>query len=194
MSTTHKKAPSAIVQTVLDLDETFEEMKRLCKRIENLEIRGDSDYEHLREFMTRYAESAQTIATHVNAFSHALNDARANAEASAQMVASRAELLQAHHNERQKKTEAFQILSQKVSALTLSLKDLNRGTSDSKNDADRLEISARLKELDTQIKPLIEEAQTIRQQAQIAKMTALEQEANSLRQSLIEVSKKLNPQ
>lgn len=192
MSNTNKKNPSAIVQSVLDLDETFEEMKRMSKRIENLEIRGDSDFEQLRDFMARYAQSAESIGTHVATFSQALIEARTQAETSAAMVAARAEMLQSLHNERQKKMEAFHALNAKVTTLTLSLKDLNQNTSVNMTDSDRSEVTQRLVDLANQLGPLIEEAQNIRQQAQASKMTALEKEANSLRQSLVEVNNRLN--
>ncbi len=164
----------------------------MSKRIENLEIRGDSDYEQLHDFLSRYAQSAESIATHVASFSQALIEARTLAETSAQMVSGKAELLQAHHDERQKKLQAFQILNAKVSELTNTIKDLNQETSATMSDSDRQKITNRLASFATQLAPLIGEAQNIREQAQAAKMTALEKEANSLRLSLVEVNNRLN--
>lgn len=187
-----KKPLSPIVEAVMALDDTFEEMKRLAKRIDNLEIRGDSDYEHLRDFMTRYAQSAECIATHVHTFSQALNDARASAEESAQAVAKQAEYLQNLHNERQKNMKAFETLRQKVNDLTHSLKDLKPTNTVEHTEADRSHIYERLMEMSTQLDPLIQEAQQLREQAENAKMTSLAQETNALRQSLVQVSHRLN--
>lgn len=186
------KSQSPLVQAVLALDHQFSELERLSAKIEETQMKTDSDFEQLQHLMGRFAECGTTITSEVVNLSTALNDARANAEASAQKVGARAEQLQSWQGERQKKMAAFQNLGEKVRALTASLQDLRRPEGVPATDEDRAKIAQRLAELESQLAPLIEEAETIKNEAQGSRMRELETGAHALGQSLQAMSKKLS--
>jgi hypothetical protein len=123
--------------------------------------------------------------------SNALTEARSQAEAAAQLVSARAEVLQSRKNEQQQKLEEFRQLGEKVRDLTLSLGEFKRPEGELITAEDRAKLSQRLSEIDLQIRPLIEEAQHLKNEGHSAKIKILEQGAQSLGQSLVAISKKL---
>jgi chromosome segregation ATPase len=191
MSNAKNKDLSPLVQTVIALDGYFSELSRLGARIEETELKSDSDFEQMQRLMNLFAECGQGVSDEVVALSTALNEARTQAEAAAQKVGARAEQFQALQSERQKKMEAFRRLGEKVQAITLSLGDLKRPEGTPASETDRAKISARLSELDAELNPLIEEAQAIKTEAQGSRMKHLEQSAHSLSQSLTSMRQKI---
>jgi len=189
---TKNNSQSALVESVLTLDEHFHELTRLGSRIENMELKTTTDFEQAQHLINRFAERAQEVSNGVIALSGALNEARAQAESATQMVAARAMQLQEMQKERQQKMENYRLLGQKVQALTLSLNDLKRTDGSQPSAEDRARISMRLAELELELEPLIAEAQKLKGEAQIAKMGILEESAHSLSQSLQALSKKLS--
>lgn len=186
------KNPSPLVKAVLALDNHFSELIRLGEKIEQMELKSNFDFEHVQRMMNHFAECGQGVSTEVILMSNALNEARAKAEAAAQVVSARAEILQARKMEMQKKMDEFRLLGEKVRNLTLSLNDLKRPHGQDASGEDRAKISMRLSELELQIRPLIEEALQLKKEAQDSKMKILEQSADSLRQSLTAISEKLS--
>lgn len=173
------------------VDESFSELTRLSEKIAGTELKSDSDFEQVQRLMNLFAERGQDVSDQVIALSTALNDARVKAEAAAQLVASRAELFQAHQQERQKKMNEFRDLGEKVHALTSSLSDLKRPEGEYVSEEDRARMSMRLSEVEVELLSLIEGAQTIKNDAQASRMKGLEQSAHSLSQSLLSISQKL---
>lgn len=185
------KSQSPLVQTVLALDHQFAELERLSAKINDCEMKSDSDFEQLQHLMGRFSECGNAISGEVVQLSQALNDARASAEAAAQKVGARAEQLQAWQGERQKKMLAFHQLGEKVKGLTGSLQELRRPEGVPATDEDRARIAKRLSELETELAPLIEEAQAIKEDAARSRMRELETGAHALGQSLRAMSTKL---
>jgi chromosome segregation ATPase len=193
MTNTKNKIPSNLVQAVTTLDNQFSELSRLSIRIESAEMRSEADVERIKTLMNHFTESALGISNGVIALSTALNEAREQAEVAAQMVSARADQLQAYQAERQKKWDAFRALAEKVQTVSTSLAELKKPEGAEHSPEDRAKITQHLSELEGQLHPLIEEAQLIKADAQEAQMTDLEQEAHSLKQSLMSVSKKIAP-
>lgn len=189
--TNKNKLPSPLLEAATTLDNHFSEMARLSARIETADLQSDSDIEQIKKLMILFTECAQGVSTGLVALSHSLNEARAGAEASATIVSNRAEELDALQTQRQTKLEAFRLLGEKVQGLTASLMDLKNPEGDPKSAENRAKISLRLSDLESQLGPLIDEAQHIKAEAQSAKMTSLEQDAHSLKQSLLALNNKL---
>lgn len=193
MNNLHKiKEQSPLVKSVLALDHHFSELSRLSARIQEMEMRNESDLVQMQRLMNAFAECGQSVSTEVVGLSTALNEARMKAEEDARVVAARAEELQGVQTEREKKLEEFRVLGEKVQVLTSSLHDLKRPEGEQVSEEDRARIAKRLLEVEAQLKPLIEEAQALKKDAQSSKMKGLEQGAHSLSQSLLSVTEKLH--
>lgn len=177
------KSLSPLVEAVTALDSHFHELSRLGAKIEEAELRTDFDFEQMQKLLNRFAEYGQSISTEVVTLSQSLNEARAQAETTAKKVSEKALEYQALHQERQSKMNQFRELGEKVNALNASLQGLDKHNQD--------EVKSRLTNFDEQIRPLIDEAENLKNEAQTIRMKTLEQGADSLRQSLIAVNEKL---
>lgn|GEM_PF-2145804 len=192
MSESNKiKDVSPLVQSVLTLAGHFAELDRLSARIEEMELKSEFDFTQVRRLMTRFSETAEAVSTDVIDLSSQLNNSRAQAEAAAAIVAAKAEAVQARQSEQDEKLMAFKNLAEKVNALGQEMKELRRPEGEVLSEDDRTKLTFRLSELDLQLQPLIEEARVLKKEAQSSKMKVLEQNAESLTQSLMAVSQKL---
>ena len=178
------KEKSPLVLSVQALDEYFSELLHLSGRIEALTLETDSDIEQMQRLLGHFNRCGQDIAEQIVAMSTALNDSRAKAEAASQLVSQRAEELERRETERQKKLEEFRLLTEKVHTLNASLKEMGQNEPEA--------ISKKLSEVSMELHPLIDAAQAIRMDARKSKMKTLEQNAESLGQSLVSVSQRLS--
>ena len=121
-----------------------------------------------------------------------LNQARAEAEAAAEKVSAKANQLKVRKEDIQEKMTRFQTLSDKVSQLNESLLSFKRSPGEELSEAERANLKVRLAEIASQLNGLIEEAQVLQNVGQESKIKVLEQNADSMRQSLVAVSKKID--
>ena len=185
------KTKSALVESVLALDEHFSELERLSALISENELRTEFDFEQSARLLVHFANCGQAVSTEVLNLSNRLNEARVKAEEAAQIVAVRAEQVQARRSDQDQKVVAFQQLAAKVNDLGREMGALKKPEGENLSDDERARLSMRLSELDLQLQPLIDEAQKLGKQAKDSKMKALEQNAESLSQSLLAVRRKL---
>lgn len=186
------KNPSPLVQAVLKLDNHFSELIRLGGKIETLDMKSDFDFDQAERLIKNFAKSGEGVSEEIILMVNALGDLRAQAETAAQLVAARADLLQARKNEQQQKMEHFRLLGEKVRELTSTLSTFKIQEGETLSEEERAKLSTRLSEFEAQLRPLIEEAQSLRKEGQKSKMKILEQSADSLGQSLSAVSQKIN--
>ena len=186
------KNPTPLIQTVLNLDNYFSELIRLGAKIESMDMKSDFDFEQAEKLINRFTECGQGVSDEVVHLSLSLNELRTKSEAAAQIVAARAELLRARKDDSQSKMDALRALGEKVRVLTLSLSDLKKIEGDTATEEDRAKISMRLSEFELELRPLIDEAQRLKEEGQNSKIKVLEQSADSLRQSLVAISQKLS--
>ncbi len=85
----------------------------------------------------------------------------------------------------------FRTLTGKVTALNEDLKGLRKPEGETLSDEERAQLTSRLGEINLQLQPLIDEALVLKNEARASKMKLLEQNADSLSQSLMAVSSKM---
>jgi len=193
MTDTQKlKNPSPLLQAVLKLDTYFSELIRLGHKIESLDLKSDFDFEQAERLIKSFAKNGEGVSEEIVLMLNALTDLRAQAEAAAHIVAERADILQTRKNEQQTKMEHFRVLGEKVRDLTASLSAFKMNEGANLSDEERASLTAHLAEFETQLRPLIEEAQALKKEGQQSKIKILEQSADSLGQSLAAVSQKLS--
>lgn len=186
------KNPSALVLALLTLDDHFSELSRLSERIEEIDLKSNFDFEQSEKLITRFAEAGQMISEDIVLFVKVLNETREQAELAAQKVSVKADILKNRKDDIQDKMTRFQILSDKVTELNKSLMQFQR-PEDQPLSADEItEMKTHLTTISDQLQPLIEEAQQLKNMGYDSKMKVLEQNAESLRQSLIAVSLKIS--
>lgn len=186
------KNPSPLVLAILALDGNFSELTRLGARIDEMDLKSNFDFEQSERLINLFAEAGQAISTDIATFITVLNAAREQAETSAQKVAVKAEQLKVRKNEVQQKMNEFNVLSGKVSQINESLMSFKMPEGQSLTDEDRARLSMRLSEVEMQIQTMINEAQALKEVGQNSKIKVLEQNADSMRQTLIAVSQKLS--
>jgi hypothetical protein len=84
------------------------------------------------------------------------------------------------------------LLGEKVRELSSSLMEFKELDGAGLSEDDKKKMSARLADLELSLRPLIDEATSLRKEGHSLKMKVLEQNADSLTQSLTAVSKKLS--
>jgi hypothetical protein len=185
------KNQSPLVKSVLSLDAHFGDLERLSARIEEMPLKSEFDFNQARQLMTRFAESANLVSTEIVELANFLSEARLRAEENGKLVAAKAELLQARMSDEEQKMNEFRVLTGKVTALNESIKDMRKPDGQTLSDEERAQMAARLSEINLQIQPLIEEALVLKDVGRTSKIKILEQNADSLSQSLMAVSAKM---
>jgi tetrahydromethanopterin S-methyltransferase subunit G len=191
MSESKIKNPSPLVQAVLTLDEHFSDLNRLASRVEEIDLKSNFDFEQSERLITRFAEAGQAISEDIGVFVKVLNETREKAELAAQKVSAKADILKGRKEDIQEKMGRFQVLSDKVTLLNQSLMQFQRPAGEAYTAEEAQELKSRLNEISSQLQPLIEEAQQLKTVGYDSKMKVLEQNAESLRQSLIAVNQKI---
>lgn len=185
------KNPTPFLQAVLKLDNYFSELIRLGEKIETMDMKSDFDFEQADRLIKHFAECGEGVSHEIVQMSNELSVLRQQAEASAKVVAERAEQLQAYKEEQHKKMDEFRQLGEKVRNITATLQTFKLQEGAELSAQEREEMTLRLEAFETQLLPLIEEAHTLKKQGQQSKMKILESSADSLGQSLQAVSQKI---
>jgi chromosome segregation ATPase len=187
-----KKLGSPLVQTVVALDEYFSELERVGNKIATMDLKTDSDFEQARRLMSRFAECGEGVTAEVTALSRLLGEARARSEVIAHQVEARTAELSSRRDEKQELTDQFTALTLQVRDLGTELNSYKRDESTEITDDDRAQIAAQLSSVGLRLGPMIAEAQRLRKEARLAKMKSLDQNADSLTQTLQALQTKLN--
>jgi chromosome segregation ATPase len=185
---------SPLTQAVLDLDTQFAELTRLGSKINEMDLKSNFDFEHVDRLIHHFAETGNAVSDHIVRLSEELSTARARAEEIAAKVAEQAGRLQERKMKTQDKMVRFHKLGEKVGQLNLSLQELTRINQSPEavvSVGNRTKISQRLSEVRDLLPSLIDEASALRAEGQSEKIKILEQNAESMRQSLVAVQTKL---
>ncbi len=185
------KNPSPLVLSILALDEHFSEMARLAGRIDEMDLKSNFDFEQSERLINLFAECGQAVSGDIAKFVAVLNEDREKTELAAQKVAIKADQLKERKDEIQEKMAHFHVLSGKVSQLNETLLTFKKPQGETMTDEDRALLATNLGDIELKIQTLILEAQELKEVGQQSKIKILEQNADSMRQTLIAVSQKL---
>ena len=182
---------SELIKTVISLDSNFASLERLSERIGEIELKTEFDYSQIRKLMLAFAESATAVSDEIVQLAQLVSEAKIRSEEAAKVVAAKTELLQSRQNEEVAKLEAFRQLTAKVNQLHEEMKTLQASTGTDLSNEEKTRITQELAKFETRLRPLIEEAQVIKKDAQASRLKGLEQNADALGQSLKAASSKL---
>lgn len=182
---------SELVKTVISLDSNFSSLERLSQRIGEIELKTEFDYSQIRKLMLAFAESATAVSDEIVQLAQLISEAKVRSEEAAKVVAAKTEILQSRQNDEVAKLEAFRALTAKVNQLHEEMKALQASTGTDLSDEEKNRITQELTKFEMRLRPLIEEAQIIKKEAQNSRLKGLEQNADALGQSLKAASSKL---
>lgn len=185
------KNASPLVQSVVALDEHFAALERIGAKIQDAELKTDFDIQQARKFMAVFTEHGQGIATEVVRLSQELNVLRERAAQISEKVAARSVEISHRDDEEHTKMEQFRVLAEKVRGVNAQISQLRPAEGAIVTDDDRKRIYASLIDFETQLEPLIQEAQSLKNEGHQLKMKSLEQNADSLAQTLLSVRQKV---
>lgn len=185
------KEASPLVQSVVAFDHHISELERIGNKLEELELKSEFDFQMARKLLVNFVEHGKGISEEVLRFSDLLNQARERASAVSERVNMRSSEVSGRDAEQQSKYERFRILAEKVRAINTAMATLRPPEGQTISDEDRKSLFAALMEFDAQLIPLVEEAESLRKEAHESKMKELEQNADSLAQTLTSVRKKV---
>ena len=185
------KPDSALVKSVLALDNYLNELERVGSKINSTDMTSDFDFEYIQKLMARFAECGQGVSAEVTNLSTHLHEARARAEAVAQEVSRQAELLNNRWNEQNETLEQFRTLGEKVRELNAAISEFRRPPEHGLTHEDRAKLASNIPAFEEQLTLVVEELQDLRRSARDSRMKALEKNAESLAQTLQAVQKKL---
>jgi chromosome segregation ATPase len=185
------KQESALVKSVLALDNYLSELERVGTKINSTDMSSDFDIEFIQKLMTRFAECGQGVSEEITNLSAQLREAQARAEAVAQGVSRQAGLFSTRRAEQNEKLEQFRILGEKVRELSAAISQFRRPQGGGMTPEDRENLTSRIPDFEAQLAALIEELQSLRESARNSRMKSLQKNADSLVQTLQAVQKKL---
>lgn len=185
------KNPSPLVEAVLSLDEHFTELGYLSARINELDLDSESDLKKGERLLVSFTESGQAVSTAIQTFVALLNDSRQQAEQAAASVSQKAEQLRAKKDDVGAKLARFQDLNERVSQLNEELLSFKRPEGEALTAQDQVTLKAKLTEVAGRLDDYIEEARQFQEIGHQSNIKFLQQNADSMKQSLIAVSKKI---
>ena len=192
MATANSAPPmSPFGQIALKLNESFEELDRLSGQMERLSIESDSGLEKGKQILVKFSECSMSIVGDIQTLAKTLEESRIRAEKAAQYVASRANAIQARHDETERLTGRFQSLADKVRELSGTIASLKKPAGEKITAEDQKRMGAKLPGLDGDLADLTDEAARLQIEAREANMKTLERDAESLGQSLASARRKL---
>jgi chromosome segregation ATPase len=186
-----KPSQSSLVDAVTTLDSRFAELQRLAHRINGLEMSSESELKQAERLFLEFTENGQAVAEDIQAFVAALNEARSSAEAAAQKVGEKAEQLRLRKTEIQEKMDQFHQLNERVSQLNETLLSFKRAEGEELTDTDRQELRSKLAAMTGQLDEYISEAKAFQELGHQSNIKYLQQNADSMKQSLMVVRTKI---
>jgi hypothetical protein len=186
------KQQSLLVEAVTSLDSYFSELERIGNKIISLDMKTEFELAQAQKLMLRFAECGEAVTKEVLNLSNCLNEARSRADMIASGVAEKAAILNSRKTNEQEKFELFRQLGERVQTLVSDMNRLKRPEDSTLTDKDRQQIAKELAQFESELNPLIEEAQNLRREAHYSKMRTLEQNADSLAQTLLAARQKIS--
>lgn len=172
MKTLDMETLSPFGRLAVQLDHEFSELNRLSGQMERMDIESDTELERAIKILNQFAEHGQNVTNGIQEFNKALLDAREQAEKAAQIVGERVGLVQQRKDEREQMQLKLSHLGEKAKQMTADLSNFSR--------EDKQQLIAQLQALDVQLADLMNEAQSIKAEANEARMKSIERDAQSL--------------
>jgi hypothetical protein len=189
---TNTKALSPFGLAAVALDGEFVEFERLVRELERVTIESDKGLERAHDLLVEVTACRERMSAGMQAMAAALDTARRANEASEQSLASRATAVHERRTVAESMLARFKALGEMVRQVTGAVAQLRPPSEGALSDDDQTLMASRLPEFNQKLNILVGEAQKLMQDAHGANFKSLEQNADSLRQSLQSACNKFN--
>lgn len=186
------KNATLLAQSALNLESDFAELQRLSEQIEGITVDTEGGMNHARKLLAKFGECGVRIGEGVQSLSKALDESRMKAEQAAELVAARAVMVQKRQEESDRMNGRFQALVERVHALTVSTAQLKKPEGETLTDDEKSALTSRLTQLDTELEQVITDMRALQADAHQANLKTLEQNADSVAQSMGAARRKLS--
>ena len=189
--TTNLKPTSVFGERALALDNDFCEFGRLASEMEGIDIQSDLGFDKARKLLAKLDTTGKRIGDGMVGLTTSLEEVRQRTEAAAQLVSERAAAVEKRQNDNDRMVERLHTLGNLVKQVTEAVAKLRASSADA-IAAEPNELGNKLPEFSNQLGVLVDETKKLIEDAQAAKMTSLERNADSLRQTLQAARNRLN--
>jgi chromosome segregation ATPase len=183
---------SAFGKAAVSLDNDFAEFERLGGQIERLSVDSENELERAQQLLAKFGECGERIGTGMQDLAKSLEEARTRAEKAAQGVSARLPQIQERLKEHEQLKERLRALSEMVRGVSEAVGQLKKPAGEKFSDEEKALLSTQLKEFDSQLGGLVEQANKLHEDARNSKMKSLERNADSLSQTLQSARRKLS--
>ncbi len=174
------------------LDGDFAEFDRISGQIQRMEIQSDSDLDHAVKLLNKFAEHGRNISEGIQEFSKSLQDAREKSEASAKIVAERAQQVLQRKQEQDQLREKLAHVEQKAKAVNAGLAGIFTPPKAEISPHEKRAWTDQLGQLSVHLTGFIEEVGAIREEAGRAHFTGITRDTDSLLGTLQSAQRKLS--
>ena len=187
-----EKKPLSFVEVASALDSDFENLNGISLQLEHLEINTDSGLKRGKLLLGKFGECGERIGSNIQLLASALTEAQARSTEDAKRVSERALAIQKRQEEENAYYQRFENLRIALGKLNQDLSHLQvqKGSEDAEQKVAAFAQS--IPDFLSKLTDLIGEVQQIEDGARDSNMKGLHKEANSLRQSMQSMLKKLD--
>ncbi len=176
-----KKEVSLFLQAAESFDTDVAELERLSRQIQEMEFEKDSDFNRAQKLMGHFTATSIRVGEGVKTLAQELDASRIRAERAAEVVAERAMDFKKRQDEISVMLERFQALGKMARELTEEISEMKKASDES---GDRPLLTNYLPSLDARMGLLLDEAKRLKVDSGAAHLKTLEQNSDSLSQSL----------
>jgi chromosome segregation ATPase len=184
-----KEKSASIVEVASELDDEVTSFETLTARVAKLELGSHKDILRAAEILGQAAESHKRFLEHLRALIAAIDDVRTRQNQSAASLSAHATLLD-------ERRQTYEALQQRFAAIGAEAHEVNALIQQgmearSEEPAERDQSLARLRQARERLSGSAEAARALVADARAAELSDLERQADSLRQQLHALAKKL---
>ncbi len=184
---------SVFGQAAVKLDAELQTYDRLANELERLDVTSDKGLTRGQTLLTEVDEARTRLGAEMQQFAQHLQASRERCDKVEEIIAARTNAVNERLQLADSLLKRFQILGDMVHAITQSLSALKKsGDEEELSPEEKKEMASRLPEFNEKIAILITEAKKLVDEAKDNNLKSLEQNADSMRQTLQSAQNKFN--
>ncbi len=187
------EALSVFGQAAVKLDAVLRTYDQLANELEHLEVASDKGLARGQTLLKEVDEARTRLGAEMQNFAQHLQASRERCDQVEAVIASRTDAVNDRLQLADGLFKRFQILGEMVHAITLSLASLKKSDdTEALSSEEKTEMASRLPEFNEKISILIDEAKKLVGEARDSNLKSLEQNADSMHQTLQSAQNKFN--
>lgn len=182
---------SPFLQSALTLDQRFNEILSMSQQLDEVNLDTEFGMNQARKILVKFGETGEKLGDAIQQLANGLNEAKEAAEQATQNIASRAQAIQARHDQNESIALRFRTLGDGMQSLSFHVAQLMTEKK-ALSDEEKAALGGQVPQIVSQLGILLEEAVRIKADAKNANLKSLERDAGSLGQSIQAMRDKLS--